>query len=66
MLKSEVLLPMINGIYDDGMGNALGTGASLPAAELVWLMFAQTGMPGLYMLYSDLNNNGERERSILD
>ncbi|WP_251617977.1 hypothetical protein [Pumilibacter muris] len=57
---------MINGIYDDGMGNALGTGASLPAAELVWLMFAQTGMPGLYMLYSDLNNNGERERSILD
>ncbi len=56
---------MINGIYEDGMGNTFGAGGTLPAAELAWLMFAQTGMPGLYMLYSDLNN-GERERTILD
>ncbi len=36
----------------------------VPAAQLAWLMFAETGMPGLYMLYSDLKP--EHERSIFD
>ncbi|MDE6398135.1 MAG: hypothetical protein K2L51_02330 [Clostridiales bacterium] len=51
-----------NGIGDGSM-DPLGT-AGLPASELAWLMFAQTGMPGWYMLYSDLEYG--KERSIFD
>lgn len=49
----------INGIDGIGMGG-MGTSDGMPAANLAWLMFAQTGMPGLYMLYSDLERGEER------
>ena len=42
-----------------GMGG-MGTSDGMPAANLAWLLFAQTGMPGLYMLYSDLERGEER------
>lgn len=48
----------------DGGFTGMPGDMGVPAAELAWLMFTQTGMPGLYMLYSDLNR-GE-ERSIFD
>lgn len=48
-----------DGFYSDGTGT--------PITNLTWLMFTQTGNPGLYMLYSDLmDEDGRRERSILD
>lgn len=51
---------------DEFFGNVTGNEfmGSVPAAELAWLMFTQTGMPGLYMLYSDLERG--HERSIFD
>ncbi|MCI8458384.1 MAG: hypothetical protein HFE46_01795 [Clostridia bacterium] len=52
----------INGTEDTT--GALGATGGLTAGNLAWLLFAQTGMPGLYMLYSDLER-GE-ERSIFD
>ena len=38
--------------------------AAFPVAGLAWQMFEQTGMPGFYLLYSDIER-GE-ERSPLD
>lgn len=37
----------------------------VPAANIAWQMFYQTGYPGLYVFYRDLVD-GERERSPLD
>lgn len=50
----------------NGMGDGAFYGAGgMPASALAWMLFAQTGYPGMYMLYSNLTH-GERERSILD
>ena len=60
MLTAEVKrMNGINGIDGIGMGG-MGTSDGMPAANLAWLLFAQTGMPGLYMLYSDLARGEER------
>lgn len=37
-----------------------GFNGSADPAQLAWLMFMQTGMPGLYMLYSNLEHGEER------
>ena len=52
----------MNGLGGMDGGNDMPGG--LPASDLAWLMFTQTGMPGLYMLYSDLEHG--KERSIFD
>lgn len=31
-----------------------------PASGLAWQMFAQTGMPGFYLLYRDIEHGNER------
>ena len=41
-------------------------GISLQAANVAWMMFQQTGMPGMYMLYADLVERPHNERNILD
>ena len=45
----------MTGFDGSELGNGVGNNyCGVPAAGLAWLMFTQTGMPGLYMLYSDL------------
>lgn len=54
---------------DDGLigeDAILNNTVGLQAANVAWLMFQQTGMPGMYMLYTDLLEPQHRERSILD
>lgn len=43
-----------------------GLNGSLPAAELAWLLFAGSGEPGMYMLYSELRADREEEHKIFD
>lgn len=41
-----------------------GFNGTLSASELAWLIFAETGELGMYMLYNELRN--DKERSIFD
>lgn len=49
----------MNGLggWSDGLSDGMGGGLS---AELAWLLFAESGNPGLYMLYSDLRKGEDR------
>ena len=47
------------------MYNQYGYNGSLTPADLAWLLFAQTGELGMYMLYNDLSFV-ENERNIFD
>lgn len=52
------------GGVEDGIDSTASGLGGVPASELAWLLFTQTGMPGLFMLYSDLEHG--KERSIFD
>ncbi|MDE7394952.1 MAG: hypothetical protein K2M95_02380 [Clostridiales bacterium] len=41
-----------------------GFNGSLTPADIAWLLFSETGEPGMYMLYSELRK--DKERSIFD
>ena len=47
------------------MYNQYGFNGSLTPADLSWLLFAQTGELGMYMLFNELRID-DRERSIFD
>ena len=51
----------------DGINGFEEYGA-VPAVDLAWMMFASSGMPCYYMLYTDLlyEKGVNKERSILD
>lgn len=49
---------------EDGLVDDFGI---IPVAGLAWQMFTQTGFPGFYLLYRNLDGGEERrERSPLD
>lgn len=50
--------------YGTDMVGDLGT--HIDAQDVAWLLFAQTGLPGMYMLYSDLRYGEDDRRTPLD
>ena len=43
------------GPFDVGGGTGV-PGSGFAASELAWLMFMQSGQPGMYLFYNDLVN----------
>ncbi len=39
---------------------------TLPAVDLAWMLFANSGEPGMYLLYRELRGDRDQERTIFD
>ena len=45
---------------DEEKGKVAGFGVVSPISGIAWQMFTQTGMPGFYLLYRDIERGDKR------
>lgn len=50
----------MDGIDEEEVNLTAAFGVVPPASGLAWQMFTQTGLPGFYLLYRDIERGNER------